>query len=54
MDNLRYLFRDWLSDTHPDLMKDFVDLDDMDFSELSEKYGQYFSEFKKASDRGAY
>lgn len=54
MDNLRYLFRDWLSDTHPDLMKDFVDLDDMDFSELSEKYGQYFGEFKKALDRGAY
>lgn len=53
MEELRYLFRDWMQDEHPEV-KDLDYMDDLDFPEVEEKYGEYFDEFKKRLESGLY
>ncbi len=53
MEELRYLFRDWMQDAHPEL-EDLDYMDDLDFSELKDRYGEYFDEFEKRLERGLY
>ena len=37
MEELRYLFRDWMQDAHPEL-EDLDYMDDLDFDELKDRY----------------
>lgn len=53
MEELRYLFRDWMQDAHSEV-DDLDYMDDLDFSELKDRYGEYFDEFEKALDKGLY
>lgn len=53
IEELRYLFRDWMQDTHPEL-EDLDYMDDLDFSDLKDRYEEYFDEFENALENGLY
>lgn len=53
MEELRYLFRDWMQYEHPEV-EDLDYMDDLDFSELKDRYGEYFPEFEKKLEGGLY
>ena len=53
MEELRYLFRDWMQDAHSEL-EDLDYMDDLDFEDLKDRYGEYFDEFKSKLERGLY
>lgn len=53
MEELRYLFRDWMQDSHPEL-EDLDYMDELEFSDLQDRYGEYFDEFEKRLEGGLY